>query len=288
MATAPMPAPDCAGAGQPDVSLRIDDALARARAAAGIDKFELVGMDACSDGPPGSDERAGGARQLTPCSRRRPSRRWAGPTPASSSTLQQNPGIDGGDLGATIVDTYIDEDAAHHRRRSPRLDLYGRGGGYGFGMSSVPLCARQAAQMGRNVTLAAVDLRRRPLLLDSVNQFAYALQARSRKASPRRAATRKSFTSVFGSDVPPSYIDLGTWSSWSNQVTSDGAGQPAWQCRARRAGCRSCMADKNGAEKPGATGVSVYFPNSQLYSSPVAGPPRTRRGGALCPGFAVG
>ena len=32
------------------------------------------------------------------------------------------------------------------------------------------------------------------------------------------------------------------------------------------------LAEKHGPKKPGATGISIYFPISQLYRSPVAGP----------------
>jgi hypothetical protein len=32
------------------------------------------------------------------------------------------------------------------------------------------------------------------------------------------------------------------------------------------------LAEKHGSKKPGATGISIYFPISQLYRSPVAGP----------------
>ena len=33
------------------------------------------------------------------------------------------------------------------------------------------------------------------------------------------------------------------------------------------------VAERHGSGKPGATGLSIYFPNSDLYSNPVAGPP---------------
>jgi hypothetical protein len=32
------------------------------------------------------------------------------------------------------------------------------------------------------------------------------------------------------------------------------------------------LSEKHGADKPGATGISIYFPNSTLYKSPVSGP----------------
>jgi hypothetical protein len=35
---------------------------------------------------------------------------------------------------------------------------------------------------------------------------------------------------------------------------------------------RAVIAERHGSKKPGATGLSIYFPNSQLYRSPLTGP----------------
>jgi hypothetical protein len=101
-------------------------------------------------------------------------------------------------------------------------------------MSSVPAARDTAAQMGRNVTLAALDLRQTPALLDSVNQFAYALQEAQQKGIAKARGYAQSFTSIFGSDVPPSYIDLGHFVQLVEQVTGDGGDERSRQCRARR------------------------------------------------------
>ena len=247
----------------------IDDALARARAAAGIDKFELVGMDACLMGHlEVMNALAEHANFAVLSQETEPALGWA--YASFLNTLQQNPGIDGGQLGQLIVSSYIDEDARITDEQQ-RLDLYGRGGGL-FGMSSVPSARDTAAQMGRNVTLAALDLRQTPALLDSVNQFAYALQEAQQKGIAKARGYAQSFTSIFGSDVPPSYIDLGHFVQLVEQVAGGGGVSEAGNA-VLAALDQIVLADKNGAEKSGATGVSVYFPNSQLYGSPVAGPP---------------
>lgn len=36
------------------------------------------------------------------------------------------------------------------------------------------------------------------------------------------------------------------------------------------------VAEKHGSEKPGSTGISIYFPNSQLYQNAVAPGQNTR------------
>ncbi len=247
----------------------IDDALARARAAAGIDKFELLGMDACLMGHlEVMNALAEHANFAVLSQETEPALGWA--YASFLNALQQNPGIDGGQLGQLIVGSYIDEDARITDEQQ-RLDLYGRGGGM-FGLSSVPSARETAAQMGRNVTLAALDLRQTPALLDSVNQFAYALQEVQQKGVAKARGYAQSFTSIFGSDAPPSYIDLGHFVQLVQQVTGDGAISQAGDA-VLAALDQIVLADKNGAEKSGATGVSVYFPTSQLYKSPIAGPP---------------
>ena len=68
----------------------------------------------------------------------------------------------------------------------------------------------------------------------------------------------------------------------SASETTAVAGAIAW--RIRDEGCaemeaigaaavnQAVVAEKHGAQKPGASGISIYFPNSELYRSPVAGP----------------
>ncbi|MFO7631123.1 MAG: clostripain-related cysteine peptidase, partial [Caldilinea sp.] len=247
----------------------IDEALARARAETGIDKFELVGMDACLMGHiEVLSALSEHARYAVLSQETEPALGWA--YASFLHTLQQNPGIDGGQLGQLIVDSYIDEDARITDEQQ-RLDLYGRAGGF-FGMSSVPSASDTAAQMGRNVTLAAIDLGQTPALLDAVNEFAHALQDAQQKNVAKARSYAQSFTSIFGKEVPASYIDLGHFIQLVQQV--HGGGEiGATGDRVLATIQESVLADKNGEDKPGATGVSIYFPNSQLYGSPVAGPP---------------
>jgi hypothetical protein len=116
--------------------------------------------------------------------------------------------------------------------------------------------------------LTALDLDKLPALMDSVNQLAYSLQSTDQRAVAQARTYAQSFTSIFGSDVPPSYIDLGSFIqllSQNSAVDAQIAGQVLDALNA------AVIAEKHGPKKPGATGVSVYFPNSQLYQNPVAG-----------------
>lgn len=247
----------------------IDDALGRARAETGIDKFELVGMDACLMGHlEVLSALSEHARYAVLSQETEPALGWA--YASFLNTLKENPGIDGGQLGQVIVSSYIDDDARITDEQQ-RLDLYGRGGGF-FGAATVPSARDTANQMGRNVTLAALDLGQVPALLDSVNQFAYTLQSGEQRGVAKARSYAQSFTSIFGSDVPASYIDLGNFVQLMQQVGGGGQIGEAGNAVLQAIG-QTVLADKNGQEKAGATGISVYFPNSQLYGSPVAGPP---------------
>jgi hypothetical protein len=81
----------------------------------------------------------------------------------------------------------------------------------------------------------------------------------------------QSFTSIFGEEVPPSYIDLGNFVQLLKKQTSDQAVVQAADRVLSDLG-KLILAERHGPNKPGASGVAIYFPNSQLYGSPVAGP----------------
>ena len=247
----------------------IDDALARARAESGIEKFELIGMDACLMGHlEVLSALSEHARYAVLSQETEPALGWA--YASFLRLLQANPGIDGGQLGQLIVSSYIDEDARITDEQQ-RLDLYGRSGGF-FGAVSIPSAQETANQMGRSVTLATLDLSQVPVLIDRVNQLAYTMQETEQRSVAKARSYAQSFTSIFGKEVPNSYIDLGNFIQLIQQTS--GAGQ------IRDAGDavldaidRTVLADKKGQEKAGASGISIYFPNSDLYRSPVAGPP---------------
>jgi hypothetical protein len=81
----------------------------------------------------------------------------------------------------------------------------------------------------------------------------------------------QSFTSVFGKDVPPSYIDLGNFAQLLKKESGDRSVAQAVDDVLASLD-RAVIAERHGPKKPGATGVSIYFPNSQLYGSPLTGP----------------
>ncbi len=256
--------------------MELDAALGEIRSRTGLDQFELIGMDACLMGHlEVFSALAPHARYAVTSQETEPALGWA--YTGFLRALQANPDMDGAGLGQMIVDSYIDEDqrivddqarAEFLRQGSPMGGLFGLLGG---GPVSVPSAAQLSRQMGQDITLTAVDLAAVPGLMNSVNDLSFALQQVNQAVVAKARTYAQSFTSIFGTQVPPSYIDLGHFVQLIKQQTNDPAvARAADQVIASLQ--TAVIAEKHGAKKPGATGVSVYFPNSQLYGSAIAGP----------------
>ncbi|MCP4426182.1 MAG: hypothetical protein GY803_16955, partial [Chloroflexi bacterium] len=254
----------------------LDDALATIRARTGIQQFELIGMDACLMAHiEVFSALSPHARYAVASQETEPALGWA--YTGFLDELTRNPDMTGADLGRAIVDTYISEDqrivddtqrADMLRGGSPLGGLFSLlgGGGGGATMSAAQL----AQQMGQNVTITAVDLAALPNLMSDFNNLAVALQNENQRMVAEARTYAQSFTSVFGGNVPPSYIDLGNFvqlikrESGTASVTS--AVDAVWASLGQ-----TVIAEKHGPKKPGATGISIYFPNSQLYRTPATG-----------------
>ncbi|MFN2164631.1 MAG: clostripain-related cysteine peptidase, partial [Anaerolineae bacterium] len=252
--------------------MELDESLTKILTQTDIEQFELIGMDACLMGHlEVFAALAPHARYAVASQETEPALGWA--YTGFLQELVQNPGMSGADLGQWIVDSYIQGDQRIVDDQA-RAELLSRGSPMGglFGMlSNVPSAEQLAEQMGRGVTLTAIDLAAMPEFLDSVNDLAFTLQSTDQSVVARARTYAQSFTSVFGSDVPPSYIDLGHFCQVLKQESSDSAVVEAADGVLASLN-RAVIAEKHGPKKPGATGVSIYFPNSQLYGSPLAGP----------------
>ena len=247
----------------------LDQSLAIARAQAGIDKFDLIGLDACLMSQ--IEVYAAlepHARVAVASEEVEPSLGWA--YAAFLDVLTSNPGISPADVGRLIVQSYIQEDQRITDEQA-RADFLRGGSPMGglFGSPSVS-AGQLAAKLERNVTLAAVDLERMPDLMASVNAFAYALQGENQSMVAQARGYAQSYTNIFGREVPPSFIDLGHFAALVGRNTRNGdVSQAAQQVLSRLS--QFVIAEKHGDGKPGSTGVALYFPNSTLYSSPMTG-----------------
>ena len=274
--------PDPGGSGDPSIPLasrlgnelylmEMDEALAEVRAQTGLDKFELIGLDACLMGHVEVfDALAPHARYAVASQETEPALGWA--YTQFLAELAASPEMSGAELARAIVDSYIEDDQ-RIRDDEARADMLRQGAPLGglMGLLGGPSADQLAQQMGQGITLTAVDLAAMGQLMDSLNDLSYTLQGQSQKAVARARNFAQSYTSIFGKDVPPSYIDLGNFVQLLKKEI--GGGELARAADGVLDSLnRAVIAEKHGPKKPGSTGVSIYFPNSQLYQSPLTGP----------------
>ncbi len=185
--------------------------------------------------------------------------------------LTQNPDMDGAELSRTIVESYIEGDQriVDRNARAEFLSQNSPMGGL-FGSTADVPATQLARQIGQTSTLTAMDLGQMPKLIDRFNQLSLVLQNSRQQAIARARTYALSFTSIFGNQVPPSYIDLGSFL----QLLMEGANDSRVSTAAENllsAMQQAVISEKHGPKKSGATGITIYFPNSQLYQSAVTG-----------------
>jgi hypothetical protein len=250
----------------------LDQALSKIRNQTGIDKFELIGLDAClmshlevlSALEPH-------ARFAVTSQEIEPSLGWA--YASFLQGLEDNPDMNGAGLGQLIVNSYIQDDQriVDQQARADFLSQTSPMGG-SFGMYNQVSAAQITQQLEQNITIAAIDLAYIPDLMNSVNNLAYELQNEQQQVVALARTYARSFTSIFGTSVPKSYIDLG---NFIQILQSEGKSQELTQVgnQVLESINQAVVAEKHGPNERGATGISIYFPNSQLYRSPMAGAP---------------
>ncbi len=250
--------------------MELDQALGQAQAAAGIGKFDVVGMDACLMAQ--LEVMAAlqpHANYAVASEEVEPSIGWA--YAGFLGALVQNPDMSPADLSKLMVQSYVVDD---QRILDPaaRADFMRGGSPLGGFWDSGTISADQlSAQISRDATLTAVDLNALSGLMSSFNAFAYQLQNDDQQLIAQARDYTQSYTSLFGQDVPPSYIDLGHFALLMQANTQQDATKQA------AAGVISALknvvvAEKHGPSRKGSTGLAIYFPNSTLYSSSMAGP----------------
>jgi len=248
----------------------LDSALGTIRQKAGIDRFELIGLDACLMGQiEVYSMLSAHARYAVASEETEPGLGWA--YAGFLQALVDNPAMNGADLSREIVDRYIvgderilDEAARQEllRQGSPMSSLFG---------FSLPSSAQVANQMGRDVTLSAVDLGRMPGLMSAVNDLCLAMQGGQQQAVAKARNYALSFTNVFSQETPSPYIDLGSFVQLLQQ-TNTGSEVKAAAANVLTALQSAVVAEKHGMGKQGATGMAIYYPNSTLYRTPATGP----------------
>lgn len=226
---------------------------------AGLEKFELLGFDAClmsqlevyATVQPF-------ANYAVASEETEPSVGWA--YAAWLGQLNENPGMEGGDLAKIIVDTYISEDQRILDKQA-RRDAFGN------------VSAEQVARdLGKSITLSAVDLDAVPGVTAALDQLAAVMTTLDQGQVAQARAYAQSFESVFGQETPSPYIDLGHFSRVLAQVTGSAEAASASDAL-MEAIQKAVLAEKHGEDRPGATGIAFYFPVSKLYADENAGAP---------------
>ncbi len=247
--------------------MELDDALATIQRETGLEKFEIIGMDAClMSHLEVFNALEPYAHYAVASQETEPALGWA--YTAFLDTLTKNPDISGADLSKSIVDTYIRDDQRVVDDKA-RAEMFSRGSF--LDLLNGPSADQVANQLSQDVTLTALDLAQLPALNEAVNNFAAAAQQVDPRSMAKARQYAQSYTSIFGAEVPPSYIDLGSFVGLVKKVDQGGQlGQAADGVIA--AIKQAVIAEKHGPNKPGSTGVSIYFPTSQLYGNAAAGP----------------
>jgi hypothetical protein len=212
----------------------LEQALEEIRSTTGIGQFEIIGMDACLMGHiEVMSALAPYARYAVISQEVEPALGWA--YASFLNELRNNPGLSGAQVGQLIVDSYIVDDQ-RILDDAARADLVGRGSPFGslYGAVNIPSADQVARQMTQNITLTAVDLQALPVLTNSLNQLAYAMQAVNQRGVAQARSYAQSFTSIFGRDVPRG--DCGCLPVTSRFATGDRGGETRFACRRRDRG----------------------------------------------------
>ncbi len=248
----------------------IDQALSDISRQTGVDKLDIIGMDACLMSQMEIFAALQPHAHIALASEEvEPSLGWA--YASFLQSLVDNPDMSSQQLGADIVSSYVNQDLRIVDDQA-RQDFLRQGspmGGF-FGVNSVT-ADQLARQIGRDGTLTAVDLDTLPDLMTQFNNFAYILQNEDQRVVATARNYAQSYTSVFGKQSVPSYIDMGHFIQLVNREAN--SSQVTQAANAVIAAMNtSIVAEKHGSGKPGSTGIAIYFPNSTMYNSPYTGP----------------
>jgi hypothetical protein len=233
----------------------ITEALSNSIKNTGIDKFEFVGFDACLMGQiEVFSAIAPYANYSVASEETEPAMGWA--YGSFLTDLVNDPSMSGRQMAGNIVDSYIvsDQMIVSDDERA-------------YLMGNEKATEQQAAkEYSADVTLSAVDLSAIPDVLDSLNSFSDKIADASQDEIAQARTYSQSYESVFGDEEPKSYIDLGNFASLAGEMTgSEDIVVAATKLQSSIS--NALIREKHGDERSGSTGITIYFPVSDLYTS---------------------
>jgi len=242
---------------------QIDNVLAYVVADTGIGAFELVGMDACLMAQAEvMGALAPHARYAVASEETEPALGWS--YAGFLSALTEDTSMSGRELGQAIVDSYIAQDVRVVNDDARRLLTGGE-----YSAQDV------AEELGRDTTLSTIDLGEVRDLAEALNELAVALTGIDQGLVAEARAYAQSYTSLFTSDdpneqLPPSLIDLGSFVDLLLELTDDAGVVEAGE-RLQQVLAQAVVSESHGVERPGSTGLTIYFPASAEYAATFSG-----------------
>jgi hypothetical protein len=220
----------------------IVSAMDEIRAATGVDKFELLGFDACFMGQievygslyPYSNYMVASEEVI-------PAYGWS--YAAWLGELAQNPAMDGSGVAESIVSTYVVTDTYLTEVRATPEDI---------------------SQEESTTTLSAIESARMPDVIEAMNDFISAIAfIDQEQVAEARTYTRKYF-SLFGDDAAPTFLDLSNFAGILRERTDD---QDVLQAAAelKAAISSAVVSEKHGEDMAGSNGIAFHFPDSDIY-----------------------
>ena len=242
-----------------DMSLKeIDNALSTIVTETGIGQFDFFGFDACLMAQLETMSTiAPYAKYAAASEETEPAMGWA--YAAILEDLVNNPGMTGADLAKAVVDSYVYEDYRITDEEA-RVSFIEENYDYGVDMTADEL----AADMSIDTTMSAFDLSQIAVLNEAMNELAIVLSNTDQSSVAAARSYSLSYTSVFDKGIPDSFIDLGSFIELVVEESGDSDVAAAAQA-VLEALNNVVIGEKHGEQRSGSTGLSFYFPNSELY-----------------------
>ncbi|MBI9101638.1 MAG: hypothetical protein JEY99_04445 [Spirochaetales bacterium] len=229
------------------------EAMSRVLHETGLESMDLIGFDACLMGQlEVFATMAPYFKYAVASEETEPGIGWA--YHSFIQALIQNPSLNGAGLATAIVDSYIHHDisVSEDVYRRPRTSGYSD---FDYG-----------EYLSADVTLSAIDLSLLGEFRTLFNELLEMLQYTDQAAVARARAYAQRYTNVFDESIPSPYIDLGHLLSLMDENIQD-PDIEYMLLSTMDALENAVIAEKHGEERSASTGISIYFPNSELYTA---------------------
>ena len=235
----------------------ISSALEEIRERTGIGKFELIGLDACNMGMlEVYSMLADHARFAVASEEYEPGVGWA--YNHFLGELAGKPEINGADLGKAIVDGYIDRDMRILDDDSRKAMLASVGVKNEYSAEVI------AEKLGEDLTISAVDLSALDPLHTSLNALLVHMKEMDQSLFAEARSHAQPFVNIFHDDLPSPLIDLGSFLDLVKEKSGDKKLSKLVD-DVKIAIEKSTISERRGPNRPGASGISIYYPISQHY-----------------------